>query len=156
MKLTLSSYSCSDSPPPDPFWHSFLSSVLTLEELILIFVFFFLCLTCSSSSLFEFDDDSELTLPSTDCIPFLSLFPLALALEGRFSAFLLVKFSNLGISVSAKSWKLLFRHVYSCFWLEHAFSLTECVGGSGCNTGKSPEWVSFSASAMFKRNNNNN
>ena len=45
-------------------------------------------------------------------------------------------------SVSAKSSKLLFRHVCKsgcscCFWLEHAFALTKYVRGSGCNTGKS-------------------
>ena len=66
-RLTLS-YSCSNSPT-DPFWHSFLSSALALEELILIFCFFFLCLTCSSSSLSESDNGSELALPSSDCLP---------------------------------------------------------------------------------------
>ena len=74
---------------------------------------------------------------------------------------LLVRFSYLDKSISAKSWKLLFRHVCKrgcscCFWLEHTFSLTKCVGESNCNTGKLSEWISFSVSAMFKRNNNNN
>ena len=98
----------------------------------------------------------------------LSIFPKLLpssfcsgSLEGRFSTILPVRFSNLNINVSAKSWKLLLRHVcksgYSwCFWLEHAFSLKKCVGGSGCNTGKSPEGISFSAFTMLKRSNNNN
>ena len=36
-RLTLSSYSCSDSSSPDPLWHSFLSSALALEESILTF-----------------------------------------------------------------------------------------------------------------------
>ena len=40
-RLTLSSYLCSESPPPDLFWHSFLLSVSDLEELILIFCIFF-------------------------------------------------------------------------------------------------------------------
>ena len=47
--LTLSSYSCTDSSPPEPLWHSFLSSALALGELILSFCFFFLCFICSSS-----------------------------------------------------------------------------------------------------------
>ena len=122
-RLTLSSYSCSYSSPPDPFWHSFLSLALALEELILIF---FLCCTYSSSSLSESDNGSELALQSSDCLPFLSLFALALALEGLFSTILLVRFSNWDLSISAKSWKLLFMHVCKsdcscCFWLEHAF-----------------------------------
>ena len=161
-RLTLSSYSCSDSSPPDPIWHSFLSSALSPEELIWIFSFFFLCLIYSSSSFSESGDGSELAFPSSsDCLTFLSLFPLALALEGLFSTNLLDRFSNLDISVYAKSWKLLIIRVCRsgcscCFCLGHAFSLTKCVGGSGCHIGKSPEWVSFSASAIFKRNNNNN
>ena len=93
--------------------------------------------------------------------PFLRLFYLALALEGLFPTIVRVRLSNLDISLSERSWKLLFRHVCKsdcswCFWLEHAFSLTKCVGGSAYNTGKSPEWVAISASAMLKRNNNNN
>ena len=79
-RLTLS-YPGSDSPR-DPFWHSFLFSVLAPEELMLIFCFFFLCLTCSSSSLSESDDGSELALSSSDYLPFLNLF--ILALEGFF------------------------------------------------------------------------
>ena len=161
MKTDLLSYSCSDSSSPDLLWHSLLSSALALEESILTFCFFFLCLICSSSSPSEPDDGSELAFPSSDCLSFLSLFPLALALEGLFSTILLVRFSNLNRSVSTKSWKLLFRHACktgcSCwFWLEHVFSFTKRVGGRGYNTGKSSEWVSLSVSAMFKRNNNNN
>ena len=49
---------------------------------MLIFCFFFLCLTCSSSSLSESDDGSELALSSSDYLPFLNLF--ILALEGFF------------------------------------------------------------------------
>ena len=131
-RLTLSSFSCSDSSSTDPLWHSFLSSALSLEELILIFCFFFLGLICSLISPSESDDGSELAFPSSDCLPFRCLFPLALALEGLFSTILLVRFSNLDVSVSAKSWKLLFRHVRKsgcccCFWLEHAFSFIKCV-----------------------------
>ena len=85
--------------------------------------------------------------------------PFSLGSGGTFFYYF-VRFSNLDISVSAKSWKLLFRHVCKsgcscCFWLEQVFSFTKCVGGRGCNTGRSPEWVLFSASAMFKRNKNN-
>ena len=40
-RVTLSSYSCSDSTLLDPFWHSFLSSALALEQLILVFCFIF-------------------------------------------------------------------------------------------------------------------
>ena len=37
-----------------------------------------------------------------------------------------------------------------------ALLMTKSVTGSGCNIGKSPEWVLFSASTMFERHNNNN
>ena len=75
-------------------------------------------------------------------------FTLALTLEGLFSNILPVKSSDLKISIFAKSWKLLFRHVFKsgcccCFWVEHAISLTKCVGGNGCNTVTLPESVSF-------------
>ena len=100
------------------------------------------------------------------CFPIirLSTFPKPLPFSfgsgETFSTILLVRFSNLDIRVSAKSWKLLFRHVCisgcsSYFGLGQAFSFTKCVGGRGCNTSRSPEWVSLTASAMFKRNNNN-
>ena len=129
-KLTLSSYSCSGSQP-DSFLHSFLSSTLALEKLTFFFCFFFLCFTSSSSSLSRSDDGYELPLSSSDCVPILSLFPLALTLEGLFSNILPVKSSDLKISIFPKSWKLLFRHVCKsgcccCFWVEHAFSLTKC------------------------------
>ena len=97
-RLTLSSYSCFDSSS-DPFGHYFLSSALVLEELTLIFCFFFLCLTCSSSSLSDSDDGLELAHSWSARLPFLSLFPLDLALEGRFSTILLVRFANLDIIV---------------------------------------------------------
>ena len=83
----LSSYSCSDSSSPDPLWNSFLSSALALEEFILTFCFFFLYLICPSSSPSESDDGSELASPSSDCLLFLSLFPLALVLERLFLLF---------------------------------------------------------------------
>ena len=85
----LSSYSCSDSSPPDRFWNSFLLSALPLEELILIFCFLFLCLTCSSKSFFESDGSSELALPSSHCLSFLNFSPLASALEVWKEVFLL-------------------------------------------------------------------
>ena len=82
--LTLSLYSCSDSPP-DLFWHFFLSPALAQEESVLIFCFLLICFTLFSSLLSDSDDVSELLLSSLDCLPFLSLFPLALAVEGPFS-----------------------------------------------------------------------
>ena len=39
--------------------------------------------------------------------------------------------------------------------LTRACFYTMYVGGISCNTDKLPECVSFPASAMFKRNNNN-
>ena len=139
-RLTLSSYSCSYSSSSDPLWHSFLSSALALEEVILIFCFFFVLLICTSSLPSESDDVSELAFPSSDFLPVIRLFPLALALEGLFSTILLVRFWNLDISVPAKSWKVLFRYVCKsgcscCFWLEHASSFTKYVGDRGCNAG---------------------
>ena len=139
-------------------WNSFLLSALALEELISILLLFlslsylFFKLTFwfrwrfRSSSLFI----RLSTLPKS--------IPFSLGSRGTFSTILLVKSTNLDISVSEKSWKLLFRHVCKsryccCFWLEHAFSLVKFVEGSGCNTNL-PECLSFSASTMFKRNKN--
>ena len=87
------------------------ASQVIIDQLNKIFCFFFLCLICSSSSPSESDDGSELAFPSSDCLPFLSLFPLALAVERLFSTILLVRFLNMDISVFAKSWKLLLTHV---------------------------------------------
>ena len=135
---------------------------LSSRGIDLNFLFFFVsCITCSLSSLSDCDECSELALLSSNCLPFLSLFSLALALEGLFSVILLDTSSNLYKDLSAKIWKLLFSYVNNlgsccCFWLEHAFSLTNSVGGKGYDTGKLPEWVSFSASATFKRSNNDN
>ena len=125
------------------------------------FFFFFPCITCSLSSLSDSEDCSELALLSSHYLPFVSLFSLALALEGLFSVILLDTSANLYKDLSAKSWKLLFSYVNNlgcccCFWLEHVFSLTNSVGGKGYDIGKLPEWVSFSASAMFERSNNDN
>ena len=93
-KLTLSSCSCSDSTP-DPFWHFFLSSALTLEELTLIFCFVFLCLTCFSRSRPDSDYGSELPLSSFDYLPF----PFSLDSGRTFFDYF-----------TSQSWKLLFRH----------------------------------------------
>ena len=103
-RMTLPPYSCSYYSPPDPFWYSFLSSALTSKGINHNFLIFFLCLTWSSSSLSDSYDGSQLAFSSSYCLPFLILFPLALALEGHFSTILLVRSTNMDISVSAKSY----------------------------------------------------
>ena len=58
---------------------------LSSRGIDLNFLFFFVpCITCSLSSLSDCDECSELALLSSNCLPFLSLFSLALALEGLF------------------------------------------------------------------------
>ena len=63
------------------------ASQVIIDQLNKIFCFFFLCLICSSSSPSESDDGSELAFPSSDCLPFLSLFPLALLWRDFFLLF---------------------------------------------------------------------
>ena len=81
--------------------------------------------------------------------------PLSLSSGRNVFCYFLVRSSNLDISVSAKSWKVLFRHVCRSGWLELVFSLAKCMAGSGCSTGKSPKWFFFYTFAMFKRDNSN-
>ena len=105
-RLTLSSYLYSQSPP-DSFWHSFLLSALDLEELISILLLFlslsylFLKITFwfwwrfRSSSLFI----RLSTLPKS--------IPFSLGSRRNFSTILLVKSTNLEISVSEKKLKAI-------------------------------------------------